>query len=139
MSFRAIVVDKDADGRTHAGVRELALTDLPEGEVTVAVEYSTLNYKDGLCLGPGAGLVRRYPHVPGIDLAGRVAELGARQVDAAQAGLRPRRQGGEQGQGKNGQPHGATIRMSASSSRRPAARCVKLWSASASMVSEAFG
>ena len=72
MSFRAIVVDKDADGRTHAGVRELALSDLPEGEVTVAVEYSTLNYKDGLCLGPGAGLVRRYPHGPGIDLAGRV-------------------------------------------------------------------
>ncbi len=72
MSFNAIVVDKDADGRTTAAVREIALADLPEGEVTVAVEYSTLNYKDGLCLGPGAGLVRRYPHVPGIDFAGTV-------------------------------------------------------------------
>jgi acrylyl-CoA reductase (NADPH) len=72
MGFRAIVVDRDAAGRTEAGVRELELGDLPEGEVTVAVEYSTLNYKDGLCLGPGAGLVRRYPHVPGIDFAGRV-------------------------------------------------------------------
>ncbi|MBB5222270.1 acrylyl-CoA reductase (NADPH) [Amaricoccus macauensis] len=72
MGFRAIVVDKDADGRTHAAVREIGLEDLPEGEVTVAVEYSTLNYKDGLCLGPGAGLVRKYPHVPGVDFAGRV-------------------------------------------------------------------
>jgi acrylyl-CoA reductase (NADPH) len=72
MSFRAIVVEKDADGRPHAGLREIGLEDLPPGEVTVAVEYSTLNYKDGLCLGPGAGLVRTYPHVPGVDFAGRV-------------------------------------------------------------------
>jgi acrylyl-CoA reductase (NADPH) len=72
MGFRAIVVEKDADGRTQAGVREIDLDDLPAGEVTVAVEYSTLNYKDGLCLGPGAGLVRKYPHVPGVDFAGRV-------------------------------------------------------------------
>ena len=70
--MRAIVVEKDAEGRTHAALREIAESDLPEGEVTVAVEHSTVNYKDGLCLGPGAGLVRRYPHVPGIDLAGRV-------------------------------------------------------------------
>jgi acrylyl-CoA reductase (NADPH) len=69
---RAVVVERDADGRTQAAVRELAPGDLPDGEVTVAVEYSTVNYKDGLCLGPGAGLVRRYPHVPGIDFAGRV-------------------------------------------------------------------
>ena len=72
MGVRAIVVDKDAEGRTRAGLREIALADLPEGEVTVAVAFSTVNYKDGLCLGPGAGLVRRYPHVPGVDFAGRV-------------------------------------------------------------------
>ena len=72
MGFRAVVVERDAEKRTHAEVRELELGDLPEGEVTVAVEYSTLNYKDGLCLGPGAGLVRKYPHVPGVDFAGRV-------------------------------------------------------------------
>jgi acrylyl-CoA reductase (NADPH) len=65
-------VDRDAENRTHAAVREIEMGDLPEGEVTVAVAYSTLNYKDGLCLGPGAGLVRRYPHVPGVDFAGRV-------------------------------------------------------------------
>ncbi|HRO10492.1 MDR family oxidoreductase [Amaricoccus sp.] len=72
MGFRAIVVERDAEKRTRAEVREIGLADLPEGEVTVAVDWSTLNYKDGLCLGPGAGLVRKYPHVPGIDFAGRV-------------------------------------------------------------------
>ncbi|MFT6451929.1 MAG: acrylyl-CoA reductase (NADPH) [Halocynthiibacter sp.] len=47
---------------------------LPEGEVTVAVEYSTVNYKDGLCMSEnGGGLVRKYPHIPGIDFAGTVA------------------------------------------------------------------
>lgn len=72
MSFEALVVDKDAAGLTHAAVRRLELADLPEGEVTVAVAHSTLNYKDGLCLGAGGGLVRRYPHVPGVDFAGTV-------------------------------------------------------------------
>jgi acrylyl-CoA reductase (NADPH) len=70
--MRAVVVDRDAEGRTHAAVREIAPDDLPEGEVTVAVAHSTLNYKDGLCLGPGAGLVRKYPHIPGVDFAGTV-------------------------------------------------------------------
>jgi acrylyl-CoA reductase (NADPH) len=72
MTVRAVVVDRDGEGRTHAAVRELSLDDLPDSEVTVAVDWTTVNYKDGLCLGPGAGLVRRYPHVPGIDFAGRV-------------------------------------------------------------------
>ena len=64
MAFKALVVERDADGSTRAAVRKLVLDDLPDGEVTVDVAYSTLNYKDGLCMGPGAGLVRRYPHVP---------------------------------------------------------------------------
>lgn len=72
MSFNALVVEKDADGKTRAAVQTLQETQLPEGEVTVAVEYSTVNYKDGLCIGPGGGLVRSYPHVPGIDFAGTV-------------------------------------------------------------------
>jgi len=72
MAFEALVVDRDAEGRTRAGTRTLTLDDLPAGEVTVAVSHSTLNYKDGLCLGPGAGLVRKYPHVPGVDFAGVV-------------------------------------------------------------------
>lgn len=73
MTFNALIVEKDeTSGKTSAEVRQIALDDLPEGEVTVAVEYSTLNYKDGLCIGPGGGLVRKYPHVPGIDFAGTV-------------------------------------------------------------------
>ena len=70
--FKALLVEKDEDGNTRAGVTELSKDRLPEGEVTVAVEYSGLNYKDGLCIGPGGGLVRNYPHVPGIDFAGTV-------------------------------------------------------------------
>ena len=70
--IRALVVEKGEDGKTQAAVGEVAEGDLPDGDVTVAVEYSTLNYKDGLCVGPGGGLVRHYPHVPGIDFAGTV-------------------------------------------------------------------
>ncbi|MEX5728536.1 acrylyl-CoA reductase (NADPH) [Rhodovulum iodosum] len=70
--FNALVVEKDEDGKTQAAVQQVAEDRLPEGDVTVAVEYSTVNYKDGLCIGPGGGLVRSYPHVPGIDFAGTV-------------------------------------------------------------------
>ena len=71
--FRAVVVAQDAAGVARAAVQELPDDRLPGGEVTVAVDYSTVNYKDGLCLSPtGAGLVRSYPHVPGIDFAGVV-------------------------------------------------------------------
>ena len=72
MSFNALVVDKDADGNTSASIQQLDESRLPDGDVTVAVDYSTLNYKDGLCIGSGGGLVRTYPHVPGIDFAGTV-------------------------------------------------------------------
>jgi len=72
MSFNALIVEKDDEGKTSASVKSITESDLPEGNVTVAVEYSTVNYKDGLCIGPGGGLVRNYPHVPGIDFAGTV-------------------------------------------------------------------
>jgi acrylyl-CoA reductase (NADPH) len=72
MTFKALVVDKDAEGNTSAAVQILDEASLPAGNVTVAVEYSTLNYKDGLCLGSGGGMVRTWPHVPGIDFAGTV-------------------------------------------------------------------
>ena len=70
--INALLVEKDEEGKTHAGVQQIDESRLPHGDVTVAVEYSTLNYKDGLCIGPGGGLVREYPHVPGIDFAGTV-------------------------------------------------------------------
>lgn len=70
--FRALVVEKDDTGATQAGVQMMDDARLPPGDVTVAVEYSTLNYKDGLCMGTGGGMVRAWPHVPGIDFAGTV-------------------------------------------------------------------
>ncbi|MFQ3254326.1 MAG: acrylyl-CoA reductase (NADPH) [Loktanella salsilacus] len=70
--FNAMIVEKDDAGQTSASVQQIDLDRLPAGEVTVAVDYSTVNYKDGLCLGPGGGLVRNYPHIPGIDFAGTV-------------------------------------------------------------------
>ena len=70
--FNALVVEKNEEGKTSAAVQQIGLDALPAGDVTVAVAYSTVNYKDGLCIGPGGGLVRNYPHIPGIDFAGVV-------------------------------------------------------------------
>ncbi len=71
--FKALVMEQGEDGLAAAEIKEIGEDALPEGNVTVAVEYSTVNYKDGLCLSAkGGGLVRNYPHVPGIDYAGTV-------------------------------------------------------------------
>ena len=73
MPFRALVIDKAEDGTITHEIKTLDESALPaEGNVTVAVEYSTLNYKDGMCLNGLGNLVRSYPHVPGIDFAGTV-------------------------------------------------------------------
>jgi acrylyl-CoA reductase (NADPH) len=71
--FRAILSEKDDAGLVTTSLQELPKSKLPEGDVMVAVEYTTVNYKDGLCLSPnGGGLVRNYPHVGGIDFSGTV-------------------------------------------------------------------
>ncbi|MGE0254421.1 MAG: MDR family oxidoreductase [Alphaproteobacteria bacterium] len=71
-TFKALVLD-EAEGKVTAGIRQLTTDDLPAGEVTVAVEYSDLNFKDGLVVNGNIGrLVRKFPHVPGIDFAGTV-------------------------------------------------------------------
>ena len=71
--FNALIMEQNEEGLASASIKEIGEDQLPEGNVTVAVEYSTVNYKDGLCLSPkGGGLVRSYPHVPGIDFAGTV-------------------------------------------------------------------
>lgn len=69
--FKALVVD-NAGGSAIAAIQELDEALLPSGNVTVTVEYSTVNYKDGLVATGAGGLVKQYPHVPGIDFAGRV-------------------------------------------------------------------
>jgi len=73
MGYRAIVVDKQGDAFTVAP-KELSETDLPPGEVTIKVEWSSINYKDGLALSPSGRVLRSYPMVPGVDLAGTVLE-----------------------------------------------------------------
>ena len=69
--FKAILLE-ESDGKVSASLQELEESRLPEGDVTVAVDYSTLNYKDGMVLKGIGRLVRSYPHVPGIDFAGTV-------------------------------------------------------------------
>ncbi|UYN96664.1 MAG: oxidoreductase [Enhydrobacter sp.] len=71
-SFRALVLTQGADRKVSGAVEALDDGRLPSGDVTVAVEYSTLNYKDGLVLTSGGGLVKTWPHVGGIDFAGTV-------------------------------------------------------------------
>jgi len=73
VSFQALVLH-EANGKVSSKFETLDESQLPEGEVTVAVEYSTLNYKDGMVLSGIGRLVRNYPHVPGIDFAGTVAQ-----------------------------------------------------------------
>ena len=69
--FTALLLEEAADGFRHV-ITEVSEEDLPDREVTVAVEYSTVNYKDGLAICNGAPVVRSWPLVPGIDLAGVV-------------------------------------------------------------------
>jgi acrylyl-CoA reductase (NADPH) len=70
-SFRALVLHEE-DGKIAPRLETVDEAQLPPGEVTVAVEYSTLNYKDGMILQGVGRLVRNYPHVPGVDFAGTV-------------------------------------------------------------------
>ena len=69
--FKAVLIEKDEAG-FRAGVTEVDDAALPEGDVTVRVAYSTLNYKDGLAITGKGPVVRKFPMVPGIDLAGTV-------------------------------------------------------------------
>ena len=66
--FPALVLTED-DGKVSSAVRDMGVDELPEGDVTVRVTYSGLNYKDGMIINGIGRLVRDYPHVPGIDFA----------------------------------------------------------------------
>ena len=72
-TFKALVLTQE-DGKTQHGIKQLGNDDLPEGDVLVAVAYSSLNYKDGLAVTGKGKIVRKFPMVPGIDLAGTVLE-----------------------------------------------------------------
>ena len=75
-TFKALVLTQQ-DGKTVAELKRLTEADLPAGEVLVAVDYSSLNYKDGLAVTGKGKIVRQFPMVPGIDLAGTVLESAA--------------------------------------------------------------
>lgn len=72
-TFKALMLS-ESDGKVSSDVTELAIDTLPEGDVLVRVEYSDVNYKDGMVINGIGGLVRNYPHVPGIDFSGIVED-----------------------------------------------------------------
>lgn len=72
-SFKALLARQDGDQIT-AAIETLEPTQLGDGDVTIRVAYSSVNYKDALALTPRGGVVREYPVVPGIDLTGKVIE-----------------------------------------------------------------
>lgn len=72
--FKALLLEEGEDGKVTSSYQTLANDRLPEGDVTVAVKYSTLNFKDGMVINGLGKLVRDYPHVPGIDFCGVVEE-----------------------------------------------------------------
>jgi putative YhdH/YhfP family quinone oxidoreductase len=80
-SFAAYVVNRKGD-RVEGEVTTLRADQLPVGDITIAVEYSSLNYKDGLAATGQGSIVRHYPHVPGIDAAGTVVESQAPDIAA---------------------------------------------------------
>ncbi len=71
--FNAIIIDKTEAGQTVA-LKQVSEADLPEGDVSIEVAYSTLNYKDALAITGSSPIARKFPMVPGIDLAGTVTE-----------------------------------------------------------------
>ncbi len=72
--FRCYLVDKDAEGRVSGRITDVPTADLPPGDVVVRVDYSSLNYKDALGATGHPGVNRTFPNIPGVDVAGRVAE-----------------------------------------------------------------
>lgn len=79
MSFRCFLVDRDEAKHVTAAVTTLPDERLPSGDVLIRVAYSSLNYKDALAATGHPGVVRKFPHIPGIDAAGIVAESQAPQ------------------------------------------------------------
>jgi putative YhdH/YhfP family quinone oxidoreductase len=78
--FQCFLVEKDSSGRVTSGVTERPTGELPEGDVTLRVLYSSLNYKDALAATGHAGVVKQFPHVAGVDAAGLVVESGVGEI-----------------------------------------------------------
>jgi len=80
--FKALLVSEGAEGAFERRIVERDTGELPAGEVLIRVQYSSLNYKDALSASGNRGVTRRYPHTPGIDAAGTVAESGVAEFAA---------------------------------------------------------
>lgn len=79
--FKALVLNQE-DGKTISAVQDLQLSDLPEGEVLIKVDYSSLNYKDGLAITGKGKIIRDFPMVPGIDYVGTVEKSSDQRYQA---------------------------------------------------------
>jgi acrylyl-CoA reductase (NADPH) len=84
-TFEAFVLTKDDDGKQHLDWTSVADSDLMEGDVTVEVSHSTMNYKDGLALTGASPVVRRWPMIPGIDFVGTVSDSSHEGIAAGDA------------------------------------------------------
>ena len=82
--FKALVL-READGKTSAAVEQLSSADLPDGEVLVRIKYSSINYKDAMAVTGTGKIIRQFPMVPGIDLAGTVVESSSPQFNPGDA------------------------------------------------------
>jgi acrylyl-CoA reductase (NADPH) len=82
MTFRAMVVTETPDLQFIRSIQERRISDLPPGDILVAVHYSSLNYKDALSATGNKGVTRKFPHTPGIDAAGIVAESSVGKIRA---------------------------------------------------------
>ena len=80
-NFRCYLVRQTGNGQIKGGMDERPLRELPDGDVDVEVKYSSLNYKDALAATGHRGVVRNFPHVPGIDAAGTVVSSQAQHID----------------------------------------------------------
>lgn len=74
-SFHAYVVDRNSEGKVHGGLKSLAEDQLPPGNVLIRSSWSSLNYKDALAATGHPGVTRKFPHIPGIDVAGRIERI----------------------------------------------------------------
>ena len=79
-SYKAYVVEKGEDGSFSGEIQDKTISELPSGDITVRVEYSSLNYKDALSATGNRAVTKTYPHTPGIDAAGIVEESNAESI-----------------------------------------------------------
>src|SRR5262249_24059262 len=96
--FRGLLLE-EKDGKVASSIQTLTPAQLPDGDVTVAVTHSTLNYKDGMILAGLGHIVRKYPHVPGIDFSGTIESSAS---PGLKVGAKATRTGWRVGEGKGG-------------------------------------